>query len=151
MAQKQPSWLLSSPAERAVWYVLFFIYIYLKIVKRIRISDFLENCRIHVSVSFRYRYAYPYPCCIAWDPGAAATCAQAGGAPSWSLISRNASIFLSYLRDSRPVVRNRIAPPRSAVLDALRCSNHQNSGRLWRHRRPPADADGNGCQGEITS
>uniref|UniRef100_A0A0A9HV53 Uncharacterized protein n=1 Tax=Arundo donax TaxID=35708 RepID=A0A0A9HV53_ARUDO len=33
-----------------------------KMFKRIRVSDFLEKRRIHVSVSVRYRYAYPYPC-----------------------------------------------------------------------------------------
>ena len=41
---------------------LLLLLLYFLNSKRIRVSGFLENCRIRVSISFRYRYTYPYPC-----------------------------------------------------------------------------------------
>jgi len=72
-----------------------------KIVKRIRVSDFLENCRIRISVSSRYRYAYPYPCCIVvhiriWssnDPSPSAAVVVQSRVPCWQKVAAALLLF----------------------------------------------------------
>ena len=55
-------WAVGFPKTMVVRPALLLLLFYFLNSKRIRVSGFLENCRIRVSVSFRYRYAYPYPC-----------------------------------------------------------------------------------------
>ena len=55
-------WAVGFPKTMVVRPALLLFLFYFLNSKRIRVSGFLENCRIRVSVSFRYRYAYPYPC-----------------------------------------------------------------------------------------